>query len=404
MDKDLKNKLRLIFIITIAAVLFCLITEHVNSEVHDIKRNDYGGGKKKETFKLSVEKEFSKKPIEVEIDERKYTEKEKKKIFQNTMDQLEKIVLGKNKSVDHVDKDLNFISEIEDSPVEILWESNNHKIIDSQGKIQEKNIGKGGLPVEIKAVMNIGEDTCIYMMNVVVYPRKKTPEEIIVNRIEKEIRYTDRNNKESKVVELPREIYGRKIRWEREKEKNSIFIATLGMLSMILVVFQQKEKKEKEEKKKQREMEIDYPDIVNKLSLLMEAGMNVKNAWEKIVNSYLNERQKTGQRYAYEEMNYAMQKMKGGMVESECYEEFGRRCKNPMYMKLGSLLSQNFRKGTKGISKMLAEEAKDAFMMRKLQAVKLGEEAGTKLLFPMGMMLAIVLVIIMVPAFLSISI
>ncbi len=52
---------------------------------------------------------------------------------------------------------------------------------------------------------------------------------------------------------------------------------------------------------------------------------------------------------------------------------------------------------------MLRMEAIQAFEERKARAKRLGEEAGTKLLAPMFLMLAVVLVIVIVPAFLSIQ-
>ena len=73
------------------------------------------------------------------------------------------------------------------------------------------------------------------------------------------------------------------------------------------------------------------------------------------------------------------------------------------YMRLGALLSQNLRKGTRGLTQMLRMEAIQAFEERKARAKRLGEEAGTKLLAPMFLMLAVVLVIVIVPAFLSIQ-
>ena len=46
----------------------------------------------------------------------------------------------------------------------------------------------------------------------------------------------------------------------------------------------------------------------------------------------------------------------------------------------------------------------EAFEQRKNRARQIGEKAGTKLLFPMLIMLVLVLVIIMVPAFWSMKI
>ena len=53
------------------------------------------------------------------------------------------------------------------------------------------------------------------------------------------------------------------------------------------------------------------------------------------------------------------------------------------------------------VIRLLQKEAEDAFEERKSIARRLGEEAGTKLLVPMVLMLLVVLILIMVPAFLS---
>ena len=67
-------------------------------------------------------------------------------------------------------------------------------------------------------------------------------------------------------------------------------------------------------------------------------------------------------------------------------------------------MSQNLRKGTKGLTELLKLESIQAFEERKAQAKRLGEEAGTKLLLPMFLMLAVVLVIVIVPALLRVKI
>ena len=56
------------------------------------------------------------------------------------------------------------------------------------------------------------------------------------------------------------------------------------------------------------------------------------------------------------------------------------------------------------MTELLKLESIQAFEERKAQAKRLGEEAGTKLLLPMFLMLAMVLVIVIVPAFLTLQI
>ena len=152
-------------------------------------------------------------------------------------------------------------------------------------------------------------------------------------------------------------------------------------------------------------MMLDYPEIITEFTMLTGAGMTAKNVWKKIAEDYGITREKTGRkREAYEEIWITWQEMKSGIPEMECYERFARRCDLIPYMKMGALLSQNLKKGATGISEMLRMEAVQALEDRKSRARQLGEEAGTRLLIPMLLMLIIVITIVVVPAFLSIQV
>ena len=71
------------------------------------------------------------------------------------------------------------------------------------------------------------------------------------------------------------------------------------------------------------------------------------------------------------------------------------------YQKLAALLEQNMRTGTRGMRQLLEEEMALALEQRKDLAKRQGEEAGTKLLLPLFIMLGIVMVMIVVPAWMS---
>ena len=90
--------------------------------------------------------------------------------------------------------------------------------------------------------------------------------------------------------------------------------------------------------------------------------------------------------------------MQAGISEAMAYEQFGRRCNTREYMKLASLLQTNIKKGTRELRRLLENEAYDAFEKRKNMAKIKGEEATTRLLMPMLLMLVIVMAVIMVPA------
>ena len=83
-------------------------------------------------------------------------------------------------------------------------------------------------------------------------------------------------------------------------------------------------------------------------------------------------------------------------------ERFGQRLQSTVYIKFSGLLIGNLKKGNADLLKLLREEAQEALRMRRNLAKKKGEEAGTKLLFPMMLMLGVVMAVIILPAFMSI--
>lgn len=403
MDKSVKRKMKMVIIVTaVLAAVFFLI-EKKASRVSEISRNSYGEGSKKERYEVTIGEKIYEEPIDIEVQEREYSAKEIQAVFKQTMDKLEKTVLGKNKSANHVEYDLNLITRMEEVPLEITWEINRSDIVNSLGEIQEEHLKEEGELVELKGFLRYGDEECLYILNIMVYPRTLSAKEQLLHSIQELVNDSEENTREEAVMHLPKEMNGESIVWKRQSENKAVLIVMIGFVVVILIYAQEKEKKEKLQKDRARQMEMDYPEIVSQISLLVGTGMTVKNAWKKIISNYQEQKSVKGSHYAYEEMLYTLRQMQGGVSEAECYEHFGKRCGLQKYMKLGTLLSQNIRKGTKGLVIALDSEAGQALEEKKQTIKKRGEETSTKLLLPMSLMLIVVLIIVIVPAFLSIA-
>ena len=128
--------------------------------------------------------------------------------------------------------------------------------------------------------------------------------------------------------------------------------------------------------------------------------MTARSAWIKMARDYEECEKQKEKRPAYEEMVYTMHELQSGASESEeIYEHFGDRCGLATYRKFGVLLSQNLKKGTRGLADLLKQESVNAFEERNRFCKNAGEEAGTKMLLPMFLMLGVVLIMIVFPAF-----
>ena len=333
-----------------------------------IERNDYGKGKKVEELDVQIGNKKKKVRTSVEVSERQYSAKEVQELFSRIIRKMDRLILAGNETLDRVDEDLDLVTDIPGEPVKVSWELDRYDVMDIQGKLKEQNISEKGVLVKLNAVLT----------------------------------YTA-NEKEQASYQCVACVYPKKLSGEESTKKN-VEEAIMGMMIGILLYALQKQNIRKAEEERKKQMIEDYPEVISKLTLYLGAGMTVKKAWRKITEGYMKEKEDENERYVYEEMRQTCHEMDSGVTEAEGYENFGRRCDLQIYIRLGALLSQNLRKGTKGLSELLKLESIQAFEERKARAKRLGEEAGTKLLLPMFLMLVVVLIIVIVPAFLTMQI
>jgi Flp pilus assembly protein TadB len=208
---------------------------------------------------------------------------------------------------------------------------------------------------------------------------------------------------------LPQTADGKQLTWLHSAENPLPSLLVLTVLLAFCTYLEMDSRIHQKAEKRKAQLMMDYPDLMWKMTMLLGAGLSIKGTFSRISSEYLREKKekekhrqrKDDDRYVYEEVTYTCYEMENGIPEAEAYERFGKRCQLPEYIRLGSVLSQNLRKGAKGLTALLETEAASSMNERKNHARKIGEQAGTKLLLPMVLMLVIVLVILMVPAFLS---
>lgn len=367
-----------------------------------IERNDYGKGKKVEELDVEIGNKKKKVRTSVEVSERQYSAKEVQELFSRIIRKMDRLILAGNETLDRVDEDLELVTDIPGEPVKVSWELDRYDVMDIQGKLKEQNISEKGVLVKLNAVLTYTaneKEQASYQCVACVYPKKLSGEESRKKDVEEAIKKADTATKEKKKLILPEMLDTNELRYYQAFNERGPVITVMGMMIGILLYALQKQNIRKAEEERKKQMIEDYPEVISKLTLYLGAGMTVKKAWRKITEGYMKEKEDENERYVYEEMRQTCHEMDSGVTEAEGYENFGRRCDLQIYVRLGALLSQNLRKGTKGLSELLKLESIQAFEERKARAKRLGEEAGTKLLLPMFLMLAVVLIIVNSPGF-----
>lgn len=364
-----------------------------------INRNAYGEGDLEVSLLAQIEGE-EEREVSYTVEERKYNAEEIACLYKEASALLPELILGNNNSIEAVTQDLELVAAIEGYPFSISWESNNYSLVHTDGTVCNEELREAEI-VMLRAYFRYEEAEFEEVFPVRVGPAVLTEEEQLLKHIEESLTEQDEQSRTDSALILPDQVGSENIIWKEVIQDSSGYFFLLMCIAAILVFLSKKKEVEQNLEKRSRELLLDYPEIVNKLTLYMGAGMTIRNAFQKMGEDYKKQKVSDRKRYVYEEILLLCHELRSGISETEVYAHLGKRCQLQPYMKLSALLSQNLRKGSNDLLRMLRQEMESAFEERKNAAKKAGEEAGTKLLLPMMMMLCIVMVLIMIPAYFS---
>lgn len=286
--------------------------------------------------------------------------------------------------------------------VKTEWTFDPGDVVDVDGNLTTEEIPESGVAVQACARLRCGEAREEYLFTFMVYPPVLTEREQFLQDLARALTEEGEKRGTASFV-LPQSINGIQLRWRQKKEHTVIKTLFFEIVVLILLRFVMLERKRAEEKKRKEQMQLDYSEVVSKLLILLGSGMSLKQSWNRISTQYADKRKKKHLYYraVYEEMLTTNYEICDGESERAAYEKFGERTGLGSYQRLVRILIQNLQTGSRGLCELLDQEASEALEERKALAKKMGEEAGTKMLMPLLLMLGIVIAIIMVPAMLS---
>ena len=409
-DYYVKKFSTLALILTIGIILsgvYLFISRNMSRDeiMKILQRPAYGEGDRQEH--LSVQIGDEQQEISFTVQEQKLTTEEKQEYLNEAMAILQESVLGENKSADEIRSDLYMPANLCDGNVQITWKREPADVIRGDGTLLELE-DEDGTFVDIEAVLDCQGQEAFYRFSVEAYPRILTPEEELTKQIKKLLTDADEKDAYGQTMTLPDSVGEEKLIWTKKK---SSYGGLLPILTLVLIIFfysNMDSKIHDQAEYRKNQLMMDYPDFMWKMTMLLGAGLSIKGCFNRISTEYQREKKAAAaagrnfkERYVYEEITYACLEMESGISEASAYERFGKRCQLPEYMRLGSVLSQNLKKGAKGLTELLSREAESSLTDRKNHAKQIGEKAGTKLLIPMMLMLVVAMAILLVPAFLS---
>ena len=140
---------------------------------------------------------------------------------------------------------------------------------------------------------------------------------------------------------------------------------------------------------RRQEILLDLPQVLSKLTLLVNSGMVLRDAWKRVSI--------TGERVLYQEMQNTNLEMENGVTEIDAYRNFAERCNVKEIRKFTSLIIQNLNKGNEELAYFMKDLSDEMWEVKKSQVKQKGEKANTQLLLPMMLILIGILIMVMVP-------
>jgi len=142
-------------------------------------------------------------------------------------------------------------------------------------------------------------------------------------------------------------------------------------------------------------LERDFPDFISKLVLLINAGLNVRQAIERIASEGSKDSP------LYQELRTMVLDIQSGMLEDEAYAAFSERCRIKQFTNFVSIIRQNMKLGGSQMLFELKRLGTECWEMRKNVARQLGEKASSKLMLPLAIMFLAIILICVAPVILE---
>ena len=399
--EEVKKKIFRIILIVLGSLILGYTVDSQDRKL--VNGNKLTAVKDGETYEMIVDSDESKDgyDYEIKVSNMKISKEEAESFFKKAKEEIDKTAFG-DESCEALSEKLYMKESYVSGKVKADWNLSDYNIIDVDGNVEGDNLGDNGEIITASVTLTSGDYKEIYEFSINVVKEQLSEKEQFFKDLKEEVDNI-LANRTSNEVDLPQEIDGKKVKWREAKKWTGLKILGFICVIMILLKVREYENIKLEKEKIKKEMLIDYPDMVSKLSILVGAGMSIKQALERIAYSYIKNRDsnESPQREAYERLVYAVNMINEGESVRKAIETFGEGTGISSYHRLSRLLVQSLHKGNRDICHVLGKESEKAFEERRLNARKVGEEATTKMLMPLMLMMMIVIAIVIAPAIMT---
>lgn len=230
---------------------------------------------------------------------------------------------------------------------------------------------------------------------------RMTEKELVGYEVRNTVRSLNENTARSRIYLPDRLSSGEKISWSEERNTNTAPIFFCVLVICALVFRNRYAPLKKKLQEEQNSITRQLPEFINRIVLLLNAGLVLNSAFEKAVE------ESSSNDYFYSQMKDIHSRVV--QANSSMYREFRDFAKSRSaagdeaareLMRISNIINDNISKGVE-LTEKLQAESEMLWLARKRNCEERGRLAETKLTLPLTLFLLVLIVITVSPALLE---
>ncbi len=169
-----------------------------------------------------------------------------------------------------------------------------------------------------------------------------------------------------------------------------LFFAGIGIIMAALSAYYFFNFTKDKIKKRQDECDMEFPDAISKLALIVNSGVILHDAWRIVAEG--------NEGVFYDLMKQSCQEMENGKSDIEAIRQFGILTNSDEIKKFTTALIQSIERGGGELPTFLVNQSTELWKLKRQMMLQKGEKAASALLMPIAIMFAGVMLIVLVSA------
>ncbi len=377
-----------------ASSVYGIVTQR---EVTRISRPESGGMSEKVPLLLEAEYEGSriKENVNLDISAAVLTDEEKRAVLkefaESLPDRVAEICGGKRL----VSEDLDLFTEDRETGIQLLWTSGYPELVSDEGRVDVTVLSGKSEKVELTADLRLDSQRTSTSFEVEVADDPAMYESSLINQVkllEKQIA----EDSEGDEIVLPSKLSnGVRLKWKTGGNSYAAVFAVLGLM-LIFAAYSGRLDKAKKTKKKYREAVVaEFPDVIDKLVLLLNSGLTVFSALMRLCEEYETDFDSSAAIGAeMADIGRRVRNTNTSIIEE--WKGFAVRMESADILRFCTILEDNISKGSELCSKL--ENESEIFMdMRRKNIQQHIRNIDSRMMIPMMVMLMSLILVTVSP-------